>query len=243
MPDVRNLCIAYGTFLFRYRNYIFPLVLIIIVVATTPGTAVFDLVSTVLGISITLSGQSIRAAVIGLDYIKRGGINKQVAAEALVMTGIFAHSRNPLYVGNLLILTGLLVLYNNLWAGIAGTVFFLVSYSAIIMTEEKFLVEKFGDVYRDYCSKVPRWRLRLTGLYSTVSGNRFNWRRVISKDYTTMTTWMISLVLLLADKSIHLHANQRVLVTGIISAVAVITILAFAYSIKRLKNSGYFAGV
>ena len=144
MSAVRKLYIAYGNFLFRYRNYIFPLVLLAIVVVTTPGTTAPDILSTLVGIAVILSGQIIRAAVIGLDYIKRGGINKQVAAESLVVTGIFAHCRNPLYVGNLLILCGLLIVYGNLWAGLAGVLFFYLSYSAIIMAEEYFLAAKFG---------------------------------------------------------------------------------------------------
>ena len=242
MPFVRKLILAYGNFLFRYRNYIFPLVLIVIVVVTTPGTVLPELITTLPGVCITLLGQAIRAAVIGLDYIKRGGINKKVAADQLVVTGIFAHCRNPLYVGNLLILCGLLIIYANLWAGIAGILFFYISYSAIIMAEEDFLAGKFGSEFHEYCSRVPRWTFRWSGLHATVSGNRLNWRRVISKDYTTMTTWMIALVLLLADRIFHEHTNRSLFLVVITTAVAIIMILAFAYCIKRLKKSGYFTG-
>ena len=243
MSAVRKLYIAYGNFLFRYRNYIFPLVLLAIVVVTTPGTTAPDILSTLVGIAVILSGQIIRAAVIGLDYIKRGGINKQVAAESLVVTGIFAHCRNPLYVGNLLILCGLLIVYGNLWAGLAGVLFFYLSYSAIIMAEEYFLAAKFGGEYHDYCSRVPRWSFHLAGLYSTLTGNRFNWRRVVSKDYSTMTTWMISLVLLLTVKECNIHTNWPMPLIAVISVIAVIVILALSYSIKRLKKSGFFADI
>ncbi|MBF8269230.1 MAG: hypothetical protein HW386_939 [Gammaproteobacteria bacterium] len=239
MSSLTNLFIAYGNFLFRYRNYFFPLVLVIIVISTQPGTAAPEFLSTLSGVFVILFGQAIRAAVIGLDYIKRGGINKKVAAEHLVTTGIFAHCRNPLYVGNLLILCGLLILYDNLWAGLAGALFFYLSYCAIIMAEEAFLAAKFGDEYQDYCSRVPRWLFHLTGLYSTLAGNRFNWRRVISKDYTTMTTWMISLVLLLAVKESQLHTNWPVWLIVMVAAITVIVILALLYCIKRLKKSGY----
>src|SRR5678815_5444661 len=59
------------------------------------------------GLLIALSGQVLRAVTIGLEYIIRGGRNRQVYAEKLVTGGMFAHCRNPLYVGNFLVLVGL----------------------------------------------------------------------------------------------------------------------------------------
>jgi len=242
MSPFRKLGIVYGNFLFRYRNYIFPLVLLVIVIATRPGTGTAEIITTSLGIGVALFGQLIRAAVIGLDYIKRGGLNKQVAAEHLVTSGIFAHCRNPLYVGNLLILCGLLILYGNLWAALAGVVFFFGSYSAIIAAEEEFLAGKFSNEYVEYCKQVPRWLFRLPGLHTTLTGNMFNWRRVIAKDYTTATTWLISMVLLLIDKA--WHENPGTAYTVIVTAaVAILAILTAAYCIKLLKKSGYFTGI
>ena len=242
MSILRKLGIAYGNFLFRYRNYIFPLVLLVIVIATRPGTGTAAVITVTLGIGVALFGQLIRAAVIGLDYIKRGGMNKQVAAEHLVTSGIFAHCRNPLYVGNLLILCGLLILYGNPWAGVAGVLFFFGSYSAIIAAEEEFLAGKFSNEYPAYCLRAPRWLFRLPGLYTTLTANPFNWRRVIAKDYTTATTWLISMVLLLIDKAYHENPGSVYTVT-ITAAVAILAILAAAYCIKLLKKSGYFAGI
>ena len=75
MSPFRKLGIVYGNFLFRYRNYIFPLVLLVMVIVTRPGTGTAAIITTTLGIGVALFGQLIRAAVIGLDYIKRGGLN------------------------------------------------------------------------------------------------------------------------------------------------------------------------
>ena len=237
MAGWRKLFISYGNFLFRYRNYLFPLVLVVIVLVARPDALVPGRVSTLLGILVTLSGQVVRAAVIGLDYIKRGGINKKVAADNLVVTGIFAHCRNPLYVGNLLILCGLLISYGNLLAFIAGVLFFYLSYSAIIMAEENYLAAKFGDKYDDYCRRVPRWFFRMAGLGETLLGNKFNWPRVFNKDYTTMTTWMISLVILLTVKTIHTQGFDMGLL--IKSAGVIAAVLVFTSIVKYLKKSGH----
>ena len=67
------------------------------------------------GVLIILSGLGLRAVVIGLAYIKRGGVNKMIHADTLVTNGLFAHCRNPLYAGNLLVVAGLLVIFNNPW--------------------------------------------------------------------------------------------------------------------------------
>ena len=78
------------------------------------------------GIAVTLSGQTLRALTVGLVYIKRGGKKKQVYAEKLVQSGIFSHCRNPLYLGNLLILAGVGIVANS-WLFIAfwNAVFFV----------------------------------------------------------------------------------------------------------------------
>src|ERR1700692_1003243 len=95
-----------GNFLFRNRNGIFPLFYLMLFV---PSWEVFDnpVTAMIIGFSVTIIGQLIRVITIGLVYIIRGGKDRRVYAEDLVTTGIFAHCRNPLYVGNILILVGL----------------------------------------------------------------------------------------------------------------------------------------
>src|SRR5512146_2322547 len=101
--------VGIGNFLFKYRNLIFPLLFVLMVLGTEPflGDRQTEKWIYVAGFVITLSGQVIRALTIGLAYIIRGGRDKKVYAETLVKDGIFAHCRNPLYLGNILIVSGL----------------------------------------------------------------------------------------------------------------------------------------
>jgi protein-S-isoprenylcysteine O-methyltransferase Ste14 len=94
-----------GHFFFRHRNALFPCA---VVLAFVPGPLVFadPLDAAALGVLLALAGQALRAATIGLDYIVRGGQNGRVHADELVTGGLFAHCRNPLYVANLIIITG-----------------------------------------------------------------------------------------------------------------------------------------
>ena len=81
-----------GNFLFRNRNGIFPLFYLMLFV---PSREVFPnpVTAMIIGFSVTTIGQLIRAMTIGLVYIIRGGKDRRVYAEDLVVTGIFAHCR------------------------------------------------------------------------------------------------------------------------------------------------------
>jgi len=234
--------IRYGVFLFRARNAVFPLVTVLVLALFKPvqpfGSAAADHWLDALGLLIILSGQGVRAAVIGLAYIKRGGVNKKIYAESLVREGIFAHARNPLYLGNLLTLSGLFVIHNNPWVYLLGGGFFVLSYTAIVAAEERYLADKFGADYADYCRQVGRWVPNLRGLGQTMRGMTFNWRRVVMKDYSTVHTWSTAVVALLAYEYVVEHglaASQTVLVAA---AVGVVALALAALGIRALKKSG-----
>ena len=234
--------IGYGNFLFKYRNMVFPAVLLLLLAGFKPGHTAgngsYDIYLVAAGILIIISGQAIRAMVIGLAYIKRGGLNKKVHADDLVSTGIFAHCRNPLYLGNLLIVLGLLVVHNNFWVYAIGLGFFLVSYSAIVIAEETYLQNKFGDEYTAYCNKTGRWSFNFHGLGKTFEDMQFNWRRVILKDYTTMMTWTTTLGLLLIWRTVTFQGlrNSGVTITYMTTAIALL--LMTGLGVRLLKKSG-----
>lgn len=75
----------------------------------------------------------------------------------IVAKGIFSVSLNPMYVGMVLILSGLAMGLGSLlvWLMIIGFVLYMTYFQ--IKPEERILAEKFGDDYRQYCAKVRRW--------------------------------------------------------------------------------------
>jgi protein-S-isoprenylcysteine O-methyltransferase Ste14 len=208
-----NRAVRLGNLLFHYRNGLFPVVLLALLLGFRPvypgGSERLDHVLDGIGIAVALAGQLLRAAVIGYAYIIRGGRNRRVHAEGLVTEGFFAHSRNPLYVGNLLVLLGLFLIHNNPWVYALGIPFFLISYALIVAAEEAYLRGKFGPVYEAYARAVPRWLLRLGGLSASLSGMRFNWRRVVLKEYTSTYTWSAGAVLLLAADTLAHHSYRE----------------------------------
>jgi hypothetical protein len=143
-----------------------------------------------LGALVAAVGQLVRALTIGLDYIVRGGRQGKVYADGLVISGIYAHTRNPMYVGNITIAIGL-ALASNSWPTVVVTVpLVCLVYIAIVAAEENYLRGKFGTAFDEYCQNVPRWLPRLGALWSTFSGATFHWRRVIVKEYGTPAGWI-----------------------------------------------------
>lgn len=190
-----------GHFWFRHRNALFPLLMLAMLwfaQPTFPGNdRHLDLLVDLLGFLISLSGQALRILTIGYDYIKRGGSKGKVYADRLVSGGIFAHSRNPLYLGNILIFIGLTLILNA-WEGyLIGIPLVIFIYISIVAAEEEYLHAHFGSAYEDYSRQVPRWWPKWHGLSRTLQGMEFQWRRVLVKEYNTTFAWLSICVILL----------------------------------------------
>ena len=179
-----------GRFLFRYRGVVFTTIVLGALLLCTPrhllDDAGLDPWMDALGFLVGVLGLAVRAATIGYEYIVRGGRNRQVYADQLVQGGIYAHTRNPMYLGNGLILTGWALIVN-------ATEFYLIAlpltvlfYAAIIAAEESYLRDKFGAEFDAYCARVNRILPSLSGLRNSLKDMRFNWRRVLVKDYNTI---------------------------------------------------------
>ena len=245
---VPSLLVRYGNFLFRARDAVFPVVLLALFVATRPhwpgNSQRADDALDLVGVLVALAGQALRVATVGYAYIIRGGRDRKVYAEELVTRGLFRHGRNPLYVGNLLILAGLLLVWNSPVAYAVGVPFFLLGYVAIVAAEEAFLRGKFGAQYDAYCATVPRWGLRLRGLRASVADMTFNWSRVLVKEYGSAAYWMAgACALQLADSLYYQPWRARPLYPGLLAAGIALVAVLWAYArylkkTKRLSASG-----
>lgn len=75
--------------------------------------------------------------------------------EALAVSGPYAHTRNPLYFGSLLIGIGFAVASRSWWVGVALIAMFFAIYLPVIRDEETFLRQKFPE-FEEYARQVPR---------------------------------------------------------------------------------------
>lgn len=75
----------------------------------------------------------------------------------LVISGLYQYTRNPMYLGMALILTGLAIWLGNAAAFIMVPIFIWFITVLQIIPEEEILLEKFGEEYGDYKMRVRRW--------------------------------------------------------------------------------------
>jgi protein-S-isoprenylcysteine O-methyltransferase Ste14 len=232
--------VGIGNFLFRYRNAIFPLACALLLL---PGPALFasPLLAAGIGAAVAAVGQGVRVATIGLRYIVRGGRGGRVYAEDLVTEGIYSLCRNPMYVGNVLLVTGVALASNSLTTVLCAVPLVLFVYTAIVAAEEKHLRERFGAAFETYCREVPRWLPRAAALRRAFTSASFNWRRVVVKEYGTPFGWinvLCAIALYRLWQQDALQSDPRV-AQALVAAMALTTLL---WATARLfKKTGWLA--
>jgi protein-S-isoprenylcysteine O-methyltransferase Ste14 len=75
----------------------------------------------------------------------------------MVDTGIFSISRNPLYLGLVAMLAGSALAFSNPWILLTLLPAVIACHFVLIVPEERYLLDKFGDEYVAYASAVRRW--------------------------------------------------------------------------------------
>jgi protein-S-isoprenylcysteine O-methyltransferase Ste14 len=228
MTDSPRPLVRLGNFVFRTRNGLFPVIFFAMLLGLPPvaigGSARIDHWFDLAAILVAMSGQVLRLAVIGFVYIIRGGKDRRIYAEGLVTGGLFAHSRNPLYLGNVLILIGLFVLHGNPWVMGVGIPMFVVAYIAIVAAEEAYLASQYGPAYQAYMRDVPRWWPRLRGIGESVSGMTYNWRRAVLKEYGSAYAWTAGAVAVLLREAYGGQSDAGLTPDVLWTVLAVLTV-------------------
>lgn len=78
-------------------------------------------------------------------------------SSALVTDGVFRRLRNPMYVGATLLLAGFAILFASDWTLVMTVGFAAIVHFGVVKREERYLEAKFGEPYRSYSAKVPRY--------------------------------------------------------------------------------------
>lgn len=111
-----------------------------------------------------IGGFVIAAAGLGLDltamlamHRARTNILPHRAADRLLIGGVFAISRNPIYLGNTLLLIGVAMALPSLWMAAGALLAAALVDRLAIRREERHLATRFGPAYVDYARRVPRW--------------------------------------------------------------------------------------
>ena len=118
------------------------------------------------GLAVALVGELVRLWASG--HIEK--------TEVLATGGPYAHSRNPLYVGSLILAVGAGIAAASVWVVLAVLIYGAAFYPSLVREEASFLRRKFGAAYDDWARAVPMFVPRLSPAGPRTS--RFSWQRV-----------------------------------------------------------------
>lgn len=90
-------------------------------------------------------------------FLNRTAIYPNQPASALIQSGPYRFTRNPMYLALAISYVGFAMLSNMLWALILLPVVIIALHVTVIRREERYLQEAFGRTYTDYCRRVRRW--------------------------------------------------------------------------------------
>ena len=149
-----------------------------------------------IGIGIAILGELLRLwAVAHAGSATR--TTSGAGGDELIMTGPYAYLRNPLYLGNFIMTSGLcLAAWPWMpWMLLIVFCLFIVQYGLIVSLEEEFLRSKFAQVYLQYCQNVPRFLPRLT-LYGSGQERLPSFRKALRSERSTLTSFILVSVLI-----------------------------------------------
>lgn len=123
--------------------------------ASPPPTSVRWL--RIAGAAIAAGGTALDVAAMLAMRRARTNILPHRGADRLLTDGVFALTRNPIYVGNTLLLSGVGVALPSAWMVAGALLAALLVDRLAIRREERHLSARFGRAYADYVARVPRW--------------------------------------------------------------------------------------
>lgn len=145
---------------------------------------------------------AIGAAIAALGLLVRGAAAGHLSkGERLAISGPYAYTRNPLYLGSALLAAGFVVASHS-WSATAIVLgYFAVFYPAVMRREEQELRTLYGVAFDDYAAGVPRFWPRLMRAGSSGGANgpgvRFSWECYSrNREYEALLGSLVGIALL-----------------------------------------------
>jgi protein-S-isoprenylcysteine O-methyltransferase Ste14 len=110
-----------------------------------------------LGILLVLAAFTIAGLAVREMASNETPLDVRKSARTIVNSGIFQLSRNPIYLGMVLLCLGIALIAGSLWLLVLTFAFAVVLQKGVIAAEESYLEDKFGADYLRYKARVRRW--------------------------------------------------------------------------------------
>lgn len=187
-----NLVVRFGNAIFRNRSFtLVPLCLMLpvftwLAMRGWSDGLLFNPIAIGVSLFLLVVGEAIRLHVVAYARSGTSGRTMNMKAPVLTTTGLYAHVRNPLYLGNFLILLGLACLSGQSFVLLFVAVIVYAQYYFVIRAEEDFLAREHGLAFQHFVRFVPRfvpqWRAWNSG--QIVEAPR--WKRAFLKEQDTI---------------------------------------------------------
>ena len=181
------------SFAYRGYAYILPFGLMAII---TYAEWEQDIILWPLGFAILIPGILIRLWATKHIGRRMSWIKKD---KKLVKTGPYAMARNPLYVGNLMIVVGLSIFSELAWFLPLVFSYFFILYHLVILHEERKLSERWGEEYSAYLKAVPRWIPKIKHVPDFAEGD-FKWIQALRSELPSYYLIFFSVLVFVAKE-------------------------------------------
>lgn len=189
-------------------------------------------ITQVCGVALIMLGQILRASARGYksEHSKEG--------RSLIQGGPYIFTRNPMYLGILLIGMGFVLMLFKWWVAFIFLPVFILRYLFLVYEEEKKLSDLFGESYRDYCNRVPRLLPQVSLIMRKEMAQYLPLKPLwVRKETGSMAALLASALLFSGWAGVISGETKTYLrITPLISAVVIMFIFTVAHLIKKTKE-------
>lgn len=144
------------------------------------------LIALIGGAVITIFGLVFRALTIAFENSLEGGGPMHVPRNGSDRNGMYDICRNPLFAGNILIISGIALMANSLHFFISVVPLYCFVFHVMVKKEERYLHETYGRDYERYTQRVNRWIPDFHKLGHLVRSGSFNVKRYLVNEYASL---------------------------------------------------------
>jgi hypothetical protein len=166
------------------------------------------------GVALVVLGLSVRVMARGWKVENSGG--------HLVTSGLYAYIRHPLYVASFLIGLGLCLILGDPIVLIGYGVLYVLMHAWVIHGEEGWMASHWGEEYRRYAARVPRFFPRLGGRERAGRIVPQHLTRAVAREADAICAWLSVAFLLLARESLAAGVQTQAMVPLALAAACLI---------------------
>jgi protein-S-isoprenylcysteine O-methyltransferase Ste14 len=184
---LRNHLELSGSWLFRHRSYL-PLVLLPIFLTCLASSKYLGNSHEIneiwqdICMGVSFFGLALRILIVGhAPYGTSGRNTREQVANTLNTTGLYSVVRHPLYLANYIIFVGFALEFHIWWLALLTSTIYALYYERIMLAEEAFLRQRFGDEFEKWAAVTPAFIPKFHGWKPFEVP--FCWRTVLQREY------------------------------------------------------------